>query len=67
MYDGHGWTSCGVEAFRFMFGQYLATGSLLFISRSYQVSGVRLKTVNTEGVLIEWGSIDDEFRRVRSQ
>jgi len=36
-----------LQAICFLFWQELATGSILFISRFYRVSGVSLKMINT--------------------
>jgi hypothetical protein len=49
MYNGHLWMNFGMEALRFQVEQNLATGSILFISRSWQVFWVRLKLINTGG------------------
>ncbi len=47
MYCCHVWVNGGLEAIRFMFRQYLASGTILFISRSHRVSGGRLMVINT--------------------
>jgi hypothetical protein len=41
------WTNDVLEAICFLFGQYLISGTILFISRSYRFSGVRLKKITT--------------------
>jgi hypothetical protein len=46
MYDCHVWTNVRVDVICFLFGQYLIPGTILFISRSYWVSGVRLIVIN---------------------